>query len=400
MSTVINKYLLSPIVNLIYQQEKAEGHFRFQHVRVRSNAESIAFMSGGPLEKEISNQKLGHLLKIQLRIMLKQLFLGLSVNFTDYLGSIVSFIVLAFPLFAGSFDGIPGPELSQLISANVFVSITLIYSFTNLIDLSSTLSIIAGNTHRIHQLVEELESSIKSKDDSVDGINKIIDDRCLDPDSFFSVTDITISRPSLELYTTHQLIRGLTFDIKSGTNILIWGPSGAGKTAIFRVLKGLWKQCLGTVGACDPGRIFFLPQKAIMNCSSLKQQLIYPMSACYKPISEGDLLDLLKIFKLTHLLDRVDGDWDTEVNWDWTDVLSPGELQRVSFIRVLYRRPKLVFLDEATSSVSAEVEALFYNQLKSNNITYVTCSHQPSLKKFHQQILEIKLDKTCEIYDC
>lgn len=394
---MINKYLLSPIVNLVYQQEKAEGHFRFQHVRVRSNAESIAFMSGGQLEKDISNRKLTDLLKVQSRIMMKQLFLGLSVNFTDYIGSIISFLVLAVPLFAGSYDGIPGPELSQLISANVFVSITLIYSFTNLIDLSSTLSIIAGNTHRIHQLIEELEK--EKQKESTDKINNKISGDLFNDDAevIFSLKDVSISKPSSEPSINDNLICGLSLEIRSGTNILIWGPSGAGKTAIFRVLKGLWKQCLGTVEGCDgPHRVLFVPQKPLMTCSSLKQQLVYPKCVSDQRICEGDLLDLLKLFKLTHLMDRVDGDWDKNVSWDWSDVLSPGELQRISFIRVLFHKPILVFLDEATSSVSAEIETLFYDTLKSSNITYISSSHQQSLKKYHDTILEIS-NKKCSL---
>ena len=395
VTTVINKYLLSPIVNLVYHQERAEGHFRFQHVRIRSNAESIAFMSGGHLEKMISNHKLSELLGVQSRIMLKQLFLGLSVNFTDYIGSIISFVILAVPLFAGSFDGHSAPELSQLISANAFVSITLIYSFTNLIDLSSTFSIIAGNTHRIHQLVQELETlDDKELDEDTSDVRKdILGDS---PEVFFHLTDVTISRPSTERSLNDQLIRGLTMKISSGTNVLISGPSGAGKTAIFRLLKGLWSQTLGTVERCDLSRVLFVPQKTLMTSSSLKQQLIYPKPVGDQVISEGDVLDLLKLFDLSHLLERVDGDWDKNVTWDWSDVLSPGELQRVSYVRVLYHRPKLVFLDEATSSVSEQVEALFYNQLIANNITFVTCSHQSSLIKYHELVLEIG-DRTSAI---
>lgn len=395
---MINKYLLSPIVNLIYEQEKAEGHFRFQHVRVRSNAESIAFMSGGLLENEISDKKLNQLLNVQSRIILKQLFLGLSVNFTDYIGSIISFIVLAFPLFAGSYDGTTAPELSQLISANAFVSITLIYSFTNLIDLSSTFSIIAGNTFRIHRLIEELK--LRKSEGLDDEMNKMFDDPSQhDHDMFYNLIDVTLSRPSTELSINHQLIRGLSLVISPRKNILIQGPSGAGKTAIFRLLKGLWKPCLGIVERCSDSQIFFVPQKPVMACSSLKQQLIYPKTVAEQDISEGDLLDLLKLFNLTHLMDRVDGDWNKDVNFDWSDVLSPGEVQRVSFIRVLYHHPKLVILDESTSSVSSEIESLFYDQLKSNDITYITCSHQSSLKKFHQVILEIS-NKTCKIKKC
>jgi len=43
---------------------------------------------------------------------------------------------------------------------------------------------------------------------------------------------------------------------------------------------------------------------------------------------------------------------DTEPNWSWYDVLSPGEQQRLAFTRLLYHDPALAVLDEATSAIS------------------------------------------------
>jgi len=59
---------------------------------------------------------------------------------------------------------------------------------------------------------------------------------------------------------------------------------------------------------------------------------------------------------LTEVLDRVDGDFERIV--DWTNILSLGEQQRVSFARIFLRKPVLAFLDEATSSLDARSERL------------------------------------------
>lgn len=108
------------------------------------------------------------------------LFVSVGVNTFDYMGSILSYIVIAIPIFAGEYDGLTPGELSALVSKvsycklylmwwtsrqtqvsvvhnkriitclfqNAFVCIYLINCFTQLIDLSTTVSDVAGYTHR------------------------------------------------------------------------------------------------------------------------------------------------------------------------------------------------------------------------------------------------------------
>jgi ATP-binding cassette subfamily D (ALD) protein 4 len=66
----------------------------------------------------------------------------------DYLGSILSYAVLAIVIFSGKYDDLNATELSVLISQNAFVTIYLIFCFTRLIDLATQIADIAGTTHR------------------------------------------------------------------------------------------------------------------------------------------------------------------------------------------------------------------------------------------------------------
>jgi ATP-binding cassette subfamily D (ALD) protein 4 len=58
----------------------------------------------------------------------------------DYLGSIISYLALAVPIFSGRYDDISPAELSSLISQNAFVCIYLISTFSTLVDLSSSVT--------------------------------------------------------------------------------------------------------------------------------------------------------------------------------------------------------------------------------------------------------------------
>lgn len=67
-------------------------------------------------------------------------------------------------------------------------------------------------------------------------------------------------------------------------------------------------------------------------------------------------------------------------------------MQRLSFIRLLYHRPAMAFLDEATSAVDTEMEQLLYRAAVDKGITLVSVGHRASLRAFHQQSLHLKGD--------
>ncbi|XP_055957277.1 lysosomal cobalamin transporter ABCD4-like [Patella vulgata] len=148
VATVINKFLMSPVVRYFYYQEQKEGDFRFKHMQLRVNAESAAFYRCGTIEEKKTNEKLQSLLSVQHKLIQREYLLNFSIKAADYLGSILSYVAIAVPIFVGTYDGIKPADLSALISKNAFVTIYLISCFTTLIDLSTKLTDVAGAAHR------------------------------------------------------------------------------------------------------------------------------------------------------------------------------------------------------------------------------------------------------------
>jgi len=103
------------------------------------------------------------------------------------------------------------------------------------------------------------------------------------------------------------------------------------------------------------------------------------------------LLNYIRMTRMEGLLERVGG-LDRPVEWNWYDVLSPGEMQRLSFIRLLHHRPSIAFLDEATSALDMEMEYLLYTAAVQNGITLISVGHRQNLRQFHRWVLHLNGD--------
>ena len=190
---------------------------------------------------------------------------------------------------------------------------------------------------------------------------------------------LRIDRLTVRVPRTDQLlIDDLNIKLKYGDTLLITGKSGCGKTALLRVLFGLWPAASGTVSRPSDLKLIVLPQKSFCSTGSLAEQVTYPRLA--KDYSEDAIRDALKRVGLSHLLER----HGLNAVEKWQEELSMGEVQRLGFARVVLHQPEFAFFDESTSSLDVESETKMY-ELVSEIIRggFVSIGHRKSIERYH-----------------
>lgn len=216
-----------------------------------------------------------------------------------------------------------------------------------------------------------------------------------DSDVIFKFSCVSYAPPNC----TDALVKDLDLEIRHGQNILLTGSTGSGKSSLFRILSGMWVPLSGEVIRFlpfDPKIAFFLPQKTFVTDGTLREQITYPCENVFlygghsvAGDEDEKLLRLLDTVGLANLCGRVGG-LDNPVECKWEDMLTPGEMQRLSFARLFYQRPQVALLDEATSALDTSTESKLYSICKDFGITVSSIGHRRSLRQFHD--FELNLD--------
>ena len=209
---------------------------------------------------------------------------------------------------------------------------------------------------------------------------------------------IEFDKVDIRTPTGTMLVRQLSFVLEKGHSLLLTGHNGAGKSSIFRCLGGLWDVEGGNITKPgselseglhdDKGGVYYLPQKPYNVTGTLSEQLAYPAKDGDARLDRVRIQAILDEVDLGYLLEQ----YGTEEMVSWGDVLSLGEMQRVAMARLIFHEPAFAILDECTSAVSGDMERRLYGViLKSRNTAYITISHRPVLKMYHDQLLTIGL---------
>lgn len=392
------KRFTPPFGKLSKDKSALEGEYYNDHLNLINNGEEIAFYNGTDLEKikinGIYNKMMNHIFKIN---RVKVTYNFLEDYLLKYTWSALGYLYISIPIFITSLQEKAVASTEERNMRQFIVNKRLMLSMADagsrLMYSIKDISKLTGYTDRVFTLLTVLhqvhatEFNYGDREDH-NAIRGTVQYHY----NGLRFEKINIIIPSSNGRDGVKLISELNFQLRNHESILILGMNGCGKTAIERVMAGLWPLYDGLLSKPNDDDVIYLPQRPYFSNGTLRDQIIYPMShgeMINKGVTDWDLVKILKEVKLEYLLDRETGlDYFNAIQ-EWKDVLSGGEKQRVQFARVLFKNPKFVVLDEATNAISSDIEAYLFDLLKQKNFAFITLSHRPLLIKYHDYLLEI-----------
>lgn len=367
LSTFVTIASYTPSIRLNFQVTVTGADLRYGILHVRDNAETVAFYKGEQTEHAQIRGRLDRSIDAQKKVLLYQFLVNQVSQLLQVVWNLAPFFLIAPLFFQGKI------EYGAIAMATMAAG-QMMQAMNTLITFIPSITSCAPSAVRLAQIVERFDQMEVQRASEADNLIAVRSGPAI------AMEHVSLETPGGE----QKLFRDLDFELAPGTNMVIVGQTGVGKSSLLRALAGLWRRGSGRIVMPALEQCLFLPQRPYMILANLRSQLLYPHGR--QDLSDELLQQTLERVCLPHMLEKHGG---LDAVRDWGKVLSLGEQQRIAFARILISGAKLVFLDEATSAVDIATEAVLYRLLQEEGIAYVSVGHRQTILAFHDQALEL-----------
>ncbi len=364
IGTVLTFKIGRPLVMLNFEQQRREANFRFAAIDLRSHAEHVALYRGEHHQKNILQRIFSGVLENWYAIILRQkLLLWFTSGYNQV--SVILPLVVALPNYFRKVFKLGG--LIQTLSAFTRIQEALSFIVNSYTTIAEWQAVMRRLLTFLQHVYEVEQDALKKNNFQYNTTQK----------NNIGTKDITIFTPNGE-----KLLDKISEEFVHGQHYWVKGNSGIGKSTFVRAIAGIWPYGSGEITLPEKQKIMYIPQRSYMPLGTLREALLFPDKI--NP-DDQELIKLLQDCDLPHLANELN-----HVT-AWSEHLSPGELQRIAFLRVLLHKPDWVFLDESTSALDLAHEQQLYQLLKKRlpHCSLVSVGHRPSLHEHHDHVVDL-----------
>lgn len=260
----------------------------------------------------------------------------------------------------------------------------LVTKAQNVVDLYIKFRVLTIHLNRLSDIVFSEAEAQSSDGHSFDSVSRKIEGNLEIRDLSFSYADFS-----------DNVLDSVSISVSSGEYVAITGPSGSGKSTLIKIMTGLIEPKSGSV-------VVDSVQLKDWDIKSYRSQIGTVMQN--DEILSGTIIDNITFFcdypdmdlvincsKMAAIHDditKLPMGYNSFVG-DMGSSLSGGQKQRVLLARALYKRPRILFLDEATSHLDVKNEIQINDAVKNLNITRVIIAHRSETLKSADRIINL-----------
>jgi ATP-binding cassette subfamily B protein AbcA/BmrA len=234
----------------------------------------------------------------------------------------------------------------------------------------------------------------------------IMDTDVEEDDSEQSIQDvnqaITVENLNYSYKNSDIVLKKISFSVEAGKVTAIVGPSGSGKTTLFSLLERFYQPQQGVIRLGEKSindfslfswrsKIGYVSQESPIVVGTIRDNICYGMD---KKVEDAEIQRVAKMAYADQFISELPNGYDTEVG-ERGIKLSGGQRQRIAIARAFLRDPKILMLDEATSSLDSKSELVVQQALQNlmRGRTTLVIAHRLSTVIDSDQIIFLEKGK-------